>query len=222
VIANAVSYNWVLPAGATLVSGANTNSITVDFATNAVSGVIKVNGMNDCGSGAVSPNFNLVVNPLPATPVITQNADTLISSAASGNQWFLNGVVIPGATSQKYIPTENGSYYVVVTAGGCSSAASNTLVLLNVAIDPASSELMIVYPNPNHGEFTVKVVMAIPAVVNIEIYNSIGELQWNQENVFVDGNYVTHVDLKQMPAGVYMVALKNKDINVVRRVVIMK
>ncbi len=222
VIANATSYNWVLPAGATVVAGANTNSITIDFASNAVSGVIKVNGVNDCGIGAVSPNFNLVVNPLPPTPVITQHYDTLISSAASGNQWYLNGIVIPGVTSQKYVPTENGSYYVVVTLGGCSSLPSNTLTILNVGLDPIVHTVMEVYPNPNHGEFNLKVVTAKAIEANIEIYNNIGELLWKQEKAFIDGNFVTHIDLKLLPAGVYTVALKNKDINMVKRVVVMK
>ena len=56
-IANATSYTWTLPTGATIVSGANTNAITVDFSMNAVSGNISVYGSNSCVSGAVSPAF---------------------------------------------------------------------------------------------------------------------------------------------------------------------
>ncbi|MEI6901318.1 MAG: beta-glycosidase, partial [Bacteroidota bacterium] len=56
-ITNAASYVWTLPAGATTVSGAGTNSITVNFGINAVSGNITVFGSNTCGNGTVSSNF---------------------------------------------------------------------------------------------------------------------------------------------------------------------
>ena len=64
-ITGATSYVWTLPAGATIASGANTNSITVNFATNASSGNITVYGNNSCGNGAASPPFAVTVNALP-------------------------------------------------------------------------------------------------------------------------------------------------------------
>src|SRR4051795_4155501 len=69
----------------------------------------------------------------PATPAITPGGPTtfcdggsvlLTSSSASGNQWFLNGNVIGGATNNTYSATTTGNYTVTVTASGCSSAAS--------------------------------------------------------------------------------------------------
>lgn len=222
-IANADTYNWTLPVGATIASGAGTRTIRVDFAANASSGLIKVSGNNGCGAGTSSPNFNLVVNPLPATPVITQVGDTLKSSAASGNQWYLGGVIIPGATNQKYVPTQNGSYTVIVTNNGCSSSPSNAIVLLNVSIDDVKvGQLLEVYPNPNHGQFNIKVVTSKPLVADIEIFNNIGSLRWKQEKVIIDGVYITAVDIQMVPAGVYMVSIRNKDINVVRKVIVLK
>jgi hypothetical protein len=49
----ATSYNWILPSGATIVSGANTSSIVVDFSMSAVSGNIFVTASSACGSGPV-------------------------------------------------------------------------------------------------------------------------------------------------------------------------
>ena len=53
-IAKATGYVWTLPEGATIVSGANTNSITVNFSSMASSGNISVYGTNDCGNGTGS------------------------------------------------------------------------------------------------------------------------------------------------------------------------
>ena len=47
-----------------------------------------------------------------------------MSSSASGNQWYLNGNLIGGATNQTYNATAGGDYTVTVTASGCPSAAS--------------------------------------------------------------------------------------------------
>jgi hypothetical protein len=70
VITNAANYLWTLPAGAVIISGSGTNSITVDFSTNAASGNITVQGINSCSSGTVSPYYPLTVNPLPVTTLI--------------------------------------------------------------------------------------------------------------------------------------------------------
>ncbi|MBI4645146.1 MAG: hypothetical protein HY738_00785 [Bacteroidia bacterium] len=50
-VTDATGYNWALPSGATIASGANTNSITVNFSVTASSGNITVYGVNDCGDG---------------------------------------------------------------------------------------------------------------------------------------------------------------------------
>ncbi len=63
VIANATSYVWTLPPGAT--GSSTTNSITVDFGVTAVSGNIRVKGVNSCGGGQISEQY-ITVNPLPA------------------------------------------------------------------------------------------------------------------------------------------------------------
>jgi len=65
-IANATSYIWNLPSGASGTS--TTNSITVNYGISSVSGNITVRGTNTCGSGSVSENYVITVNPLPATP----------------------------------------------------------------------------------------------------------------------------------------------------------
>lgn len=223
-IANAATYSWTVPAGATITAGATTKSITVSFGATATSGIIKVNGVNSCGTGASSPNLNLVVNPIPATPVITKVGDTLISSAPAGNQWYRNGVLIAGATGQKFRPVYLGNYTVVVTLTACSSAVSNTInvTAITAITDPGFNQSFEVYPNPSTGQFSVKVVSGKAVEVNIEIYNNLGSLQWKQEKVIIDGTFIKVIDLSSVPAGVYMVALRNRDLNIVRKIVIMK
>jgi hypothetical protein len=70
VITNATDYIWTLPAGATISAGFNTNSITVNFSASAVDGDITVKGSNSCGTGTVSANYPVTVNPIPTTSAI--------------------------------------------------------------------------------------------------------------------------------------------------------
>ena len=79
-ITNATSYTWTLPIGATIASGANTNTIGVDFGLNAETGVIKVYGSNSCESGVESsilvqyeytPKIDLGIYPVPNLGVFT-------------------------------------------------------------------------------------------------------------------------------------------------------
>ena len=65
-ITNATGYVWTLPTGATIASGSNTRTITVDYSQTATSGNITVKGTAACGSGTSSA-LGITVNQLPAT-----------------------------------------------------------------------------------------------------------------------------------------------------------
>jgi gliding motility-associated-like protein len=64
-IPNATSYTWTVPAGAVIASGLNTSSITVDYLPGSKTGQVSVIASNACGSGAISPNHQVIVSPLP-------------------------------------------------------------------------------------------------------------------------------------------------------------
>ncbi|WP_157262982.1 hypothetical protein [Pedobacter steynii] len=88
--------------------------------------------LNSCISPA-SLETEVTVNPIPEKPIITASTSTefcfggnvlLTSSAATGNQWYKDGNLIPGATNPIYLANTSGKYKVIVTLVGCSSPAS--------------------------------------------------------------------------------------------------
>lgn len=74
------------------------------------------------------------------TPTISRVGFNLVSTATTGNQWYLNSSLLPGDTSQVLTPTSNGNYTVEVTgSNGCkgmSPGYSVTNVGINEFITP--------------------------------------------------------------------------------------
>jgi len=221
-IANATGYSWSVPSGATIVSGGNTNHITVNFSASATSGVINVYGTNACGNGQVSPDFSVIVNPTPPTPLITESGLTLTSSAPSGNQWYFNGAPIPGATGQTYEATQSGDFYVIVTLNGCPSAQSNTITIVMPGISQPEGTSLTIFPVPNNGLFTVSCSWTSDELLTLEVYNYLGVQIHASTLQPVQGKAGKTLDLRPVPSGVYTVVLKTQDNKVIRRMMVNK
>ncbi len=221
-ITGASGYTWSLPDAVVIVSGANTNTITVNFMPNATSGNISVMGTNSCGNGTVSPNFPVTVNPIPATPVVTNTGTTLHSSAASGNQWYYQGTLLVGATGQTYVATVDGYYWTMVTLNGCSSDTSNHRLILTTGIDQHSSAVINLYPVPNVGQFNVSITTVSEESFTIRVYNTFGVKIYEETKVDVNGSLNMVIDLRPVPNGVYTVIFENSQNQVVKKIVVNK
>ena len=227
-IANATSYSWTVPAGATIVSGGTTNSITVNYSAAAVSGAITVYGVNSCGDGTVSPNFNVTVTPVPPAPVITLDPDgiTLTSSAPTGNQWYFSvtpggpGAIIPGATAQVYEATQSGYYWSVVTINGCISEESNHIQVVMVGQEELNGSTFSIYPVPSDGHFNFSIEIRGMDIFTIQVYNQVGEKLVELRDIEVSGKLVKEIDLRPVPKGVYSVVFRTKEYSIVRKVIV--
>ncbi len=221
-IANATSYVWTVPAGATIVAGATTNSITVDFSLTAVSGMITVYGTNSCGNGSVGPEFEVTVNPIPPTPIITVINDIILhSNVPTGNQWYYQGSPIAGATGQDYTADQSGEYWSVITWNGCSSDTSNHVWIVMPGIQPEpSSAKFVVYPVPNDGRFTVSITYPTLENFTIKVYNNLGVMISEIRNVEVNGTAESTIDLRPTPTGIYSVIIENGNKHVIRKILI--
>ena len=129
--------------------GGATNQAYIATASGSYTVIDTANGCSSSPSAATT----VTVNPIPATPTITPGGPTtffaggsvaLTSSSASGNQWYLNGNPIGGATNQDYIATASGNYTVIVTESGCTSSPSTeTTVTVNPVLPPTISKIFL-------------------------------------------------------------------------------
>jgi trimeric autotransporter adhesin len=220
-IPNTVDYVWTLPAGASIIDGANTNSITVDFALDAVSGDIMVQGENLCGLGVMSPPYAVTVNPIPATPVATVDEFFMLhSSAPEGNQWYFNGTMIEGATGQDYQAEEEGSYWTVVTLEGCVSDESNQVEVIFVGINDPDGKGFSIYPVPNDGNFVATMVAQGEETFSIMVYNDLGIKMYEQRDIRVKGKVQHAINLDNPATGIYTVIFVGKNQTVIRKILV--
>ena len=166
VISYATGYNWTLPAGATIVSGTNTNSITVNFSTTASSGNITVTGANTCGSGVISSAFLVTVNLLPvASGNITGAASVCIGTNnvsysvpaianATSYTWSYSGTgaTISGATPSitiNFSPTATSGSLTVMGTNGCGSGIVSAGY--NITVNPLPTGTLTATENSGNG-----------------------------------------------------------------------
>ena len=110
------------------------------------------------GACSVVKSTTVTVGSYPAVPAITQLGQVLTSSSATGNQWYLNGSPIVGATGQTYTVTTDGYYSVWVTnALGCQSSSSTFQVLLSSIDEFMLYNAIILGPNPAKNAITLTV-----------------------------------------------------------------
>jgi hypothetical protein len=221
-VMNAITYVWSLPQGATISSGIGTNTITVNFATNGTSGDIFVSGNNLCGYGSVSPDFPVTVNRIPPTPVISNNGNLLSSNAQIGNQWYYEGIILAGDTSQTYVAPFNGYYWDVLTVNGCSSDTSNHLLILITGVDSHSPAVINVYPIPGDGLFNVSITTFTKETYSIIVYNTLGIKIYEETEVDVNGSLMKAIDLRPVRVGVYTLIFKNSQNQEIKKIIVNK
>ena len=138
-IANATSYSWTIPNGANIVSGANTNSITIDYSSSASSGSISLEGVNACGKGVISTQ-SITINSLPTAnaginQVICAGQSVPIGAASvtgSSYAWLPSiGLDFANISNPNANPIQTTTYSLTETnmSSGCFGVSQVTVVV---------------------------------------------------------------------------------------------
>ncbi|GAB3194535.1 hypothetical protein GCM10027293_03000 [Pontibacter aydingkolensis] len=199
-------------------NGATTRSITVTG-----SGSYTVTVTNAKGCSATSQATVVQANEIPTKPAIVHNGHLLASSAVSGNQWYLNGVAISGATSQTLTVTKSGNYSVIViSASQCVSVMSDEVTVNITALAKESEAVngVQVYPNPNTGRFTIGFTVNKTEKVKLVLVNSIGKVLYENTQSRVAGTHEEQVSLHNLPTGVYILQIHTNGKVLNRKIVV--
>jgi hypothetical protein len=173
-------------------------------------------------AGCVSDKATIVATNVVA-PTITKVADSLASSAASGNQWFFNDAPIAGETGQKTKLRQSGAYKVVVTdATGCSQT-SNIINHVVTALPPevvAKEINLTVSPNPNNGKFQLRFEVKNRAPLNIDILTASGQKVFTESTPNFNGIYSREINIGKPSSAYYLLKIEHNKKTYTQKVII--
>ncbi|MEI2675829.1 MAG: MopE-related protein [Chitinophagaceae bacterium] len=205
-------YQWM--KNGSNIAGANSSSLNVTLQGNYKCTVTK----GDCSSTSsvitvsVNLNPNATIVALDGTDLCGKSYVRLKANNGTGltYQWYMDGVIIDGATGNVYYASLPGDYYVVVTnAAGCSKQTATVTVVSSCRIAEEGAVAFNVMPNPSNGNFQLNVNLgnglngnAIISVVNIA-----GQKVAQLNGEIANGEMSASVSIPQV-AGVYMVVVE--------------
>jgi hypothetical protein len=196
-VTNATTYNWTVPTGWSITSGAGTTSITVTTGSAGQNGNISVTAQNSCGTstartlavtvnpasvpGTVSANQTICSGQTPSNITLTGNTGTIQWQVSTDNNNFTN---ISGATASSLTSAQMGAlpatrfYRAVVTSGACSSVNSP---VVTVTVSPPSVAGTV---SAN------QTICSGQTPSNITLAGNTGTIQWQ---VSTDNNNFTNI-----------------------------
>ncbi len=205
-------YNWYDSLNATTPYTNQTATFVTDTITRQRT--YYVSAVNSLGcEGAWAPAQANVVNLDPAVIIVT-GSSTLQSNYDTGNQWYLDGTVIVGATNKTLQINQSGDYKLTVSSQGCSVSTDKEMVV--TGIDEKSTDINA-YPNPVKGKLTIEASGNENA--SGDLYNALGE-HITTLNFSFDGQQQSATyNFSRESAGIYLVRVGQGDKVTVIRIV---
>jgi len=127
-------------------------------------------------------------------------------------QWYKDGELIDGATSETYTANNPGSYTLEIARNGCS-AVSNAVEVLPLEVPSAMSKLAL-YPNPVVDELQVS--MNYPVDYTIIIYDNSGK---RYHKSIMQNGAKFKLDMSHYESGIYFAEISTVSGSVVRKII---
>ncbi|MEI6823755.1 MAG: CARDB domain-containing protein, partial [Bacteroidota bacterium] len=209
VIANATSYVWTLPTGATGTS--STNSITVNYGNNAISGNISVYGTDSCGNGVPS-SLAITLSSLPATAGTISGTTTVCQGQSSVTYtvpsiinatsyiWTLpTGVIGTSSTNSITVSYGNTAVSGNITVYGINSCGNGISSSLAISVSPLPVTAGTISGVTTVCQGQISLIDTVPGITNATSYiwtlptgatgtNTTNNIIVNYSNTAISGN----------------------------------
>lgn len=206
-------YNWYDSLNASYPYPVQTAAFVTDSLSKPKTFYVSITSSLGCEGAKAAVTAN-VVNLNPATITVT-GLTTLQSNYSSGNQWYLNGSAISGATGQTLTVNQSGTYGLTVNSQGCS-VSSPTKDMVVTSVEEVSNSIKA-YPIPVKGTLYMEVPDQGPT--SGELYNAMG-MKITSLGFTGDGlKQISSYNFARESAGVYFVRISQGNAITVVRII---
>lgn len=139
-------------------------------------------------------------------PTITQAGTTLTSSFETGNQWYLDGNIIEGATGKTYDALQSGNYKVTATTSTGCAVPSDNFVYAVIALHPGTDTdiKLVTFPEPASKQLNVVFVAQTADELTLSLISSNGSIAYTKTQAAAAGNFSTVINVGNLPPGTYI------------------
>ncbi len=182
----------------------------------------------------VNPTVQITAHPglsISAGQAATFSASVVNGGPTPGFQWFINGNLVPGATTPVFVTNDlvNGDIVScdVVSSGPCSGLQgtnSATVHVYGVGVNDVSgsaSDIRLV-PNPNNGIFTLSGTLGsiTDKDVVVEVTDLLGHIVYKDNIPVLNGKVERTIQLNGISNGMYLLNLRSSAENKVFHIVV--
>lgn len=183
-----------------------------------------VTGFNELGCER-SAVFEVNINPVPETPVITIEGESLTAPQAFAYQWFLEDEPIPeaeGGREQTLQATQTGAYILAVfNDSGCFALSAPVMVVVTAVKDELTdlSHTIRLFPNPTANRLRLEMDHDRQGDVRVEVVNAVGQrvrsCLWEKHG----SRLQEEIDLTPLPDGIYYIRVSGDSYRAWKKVV---
>ncbi|MDP2388423.1 MAG: choice-of-anchor I family protein [Bacteroidota bacterium] len=216
---NSYTYQWI-DANGNITNATDTSLMIFN------SGMYALIATNNGICSDTSSYTTVTVNGSPAAPSISQTGfDFNCTSTGVQYQWYFNGTIISGATSQNYTATQNGIYAVEITDGNTCTSMSSDIIINTIGLSKnISINSISVYPNPNEGKLDILINTEKKETVNISLYDLMGKkIAVIANNLLVNSRESIHYSIPTvLTNGVYFIKVVSPTFEKTERIILQR
>lgn len=149
-------------------------------------------------------NIYKIEEPCSASiPTISYDGWALSSSQAVEYFWYMDGVIIDGATDQNYIPEQTGVYYVVADDGNGCLVASEPIDITSTGLEEELVQGLRILPNPANDVVTIAADQ-VTGAMTLVLTDLAGRTVLEEEAGQMNGGFRKDLNVSALQSGVYL------------------
>lgn len=209
------NYSWFPSSG---IVSSNGGQIDISPIANTVYTVSAENNLQQCFFNSYQIN---IYNP-PSQFTVQQIGNFISVSLYTGYsyQWYLNDVLISGATNHNYQATIPGVYTVLVTnTYGCSTMSHSFFFTSLDNLQIANNVLL--FPNPADESFTVSFQNnSSLGKVNMSLINEFGQVMQAWSIYSEEKTATEKINTMALPIGFYFLEIRGNNIRCTKKIAV--